>query len=330
MNEMMSNIGYFNMHMMLEDCLWNAQKSAANSGVPGIASGFFPLDELMCGFEAGKMYVIGGRPCIGREEFMLSMIRDITLESKLPVLLFSTNHQKKDYVERLVSIHCDIPTSHLHRGRIDSQMKSRLDMKIGTLADAPLFIHDSLDLPLNELVETARNCISKEGTKIIFIDCLQMIDFAKGEEASSERVAKVMYSLKQLAYSSNLPIVVGSMLNRGVEYREVFEGKRPQLVDLANSSYIEGLADVIMMVHRPEYYHIYQDEHGRDLHGLMEIIVRKNALKPLGSIFLDYKQETGIITSKSASKPVSLKNFKTDNEAIRKLIKAFNLEEVFA
>ena len=218
MNEMMSNIRYSNMHKMLKDWLCDVQKSADKSG---IASGFLPLDDLTGGFEAGKVYVIGGRPCIGREEVMLSMIRDITLESKLPVLLFSTNHQKKDYVERLVSIHCDIPTSHLHRGRIDSQMKSRLDMKIGTLADAPLFIYDSLDLPLNELMETARNCISEEGVKIIFIDCLQMIDFAKGEEASSERLAKVIYSLKQLAYSSNLPIVVGSMLNRGVEYREV-------------------------------------------------------------------------------------------------------------
>ena len=80
----------------------------------------------------------------------------------------------------------------------------------------------------------------------------------------------------------------------------------------ANSSYIEGLADVIMMVHRPEYYHIYQDEHGRDLHGKMEIIVKKNNLKPLGDIILDYHQNTGFIclrknTIKSASKPISLK-----------------------
>ena len=66
------------------------------------------------------------------------------------------------------------------------------------------------------------------------------------------------------------------MLSRGVEYREGFEGKRPQLMDLANSSYIEGLADVIMLVHRPEYYHIYKDELGLDLYGLMEIIVKKN------------------------------------------------------
>ena len=107
-----------------------------------------------------------------------------------------------------------------------------------------------------------------------------MINFTKEDENASERIVKVIHVLKQLARQIDVPIVVGSMLGRGVEYREGIEGKQPQLMDLANSSYIEGLADVVMMVHRPEYYHIYVDDNGRDLHGKMEIIVKKNALRP--------------------------------------------------
>jgi replicative DNA helicase len=159
-----------------------------------------------------------------------------------------------------------------------------------------------------------------------------MIDFANEDETSSERVAKVMCSLKQLACFFDIPIVIGSMLNRGVENREGIEGKQPQLMDLANSSYIEGLADVIMMVHRPEYYRIYQDDHGRDLHGLMEIFVEKNNLKPLGNILLDYHQDTGVVsvrknTIKSSSKLVSMKELGTDNKAVKSLIDSFGLEE---
>ena len=86
-----------------------------------------------------------------------------------------------------------------------------------------------------------------------------------------------------------------------------------------------------MMVHRPEYFHIFQDDNGRDLHGRVEIIVKKNALKPLGSIFLDYYEKTGVVcvrkNSKSTSKPISLKDLSSDNEAVKKLIKAFDLEE---
>ena len=312
-NKMMSDNSYINMREMLKDCISDVQVRTANTGVPGIPTGFQPLDDLIGGFEKGKVYVIGGRPCMGKEEFMLSMIIDIILESKLPVLMFSTNHQKADYIQRLLAIHCDIPVMHLYQGLLEPHEWERLDKRIG------------------ELIETARNCIREKEVKIILIDCLQMVDFTNEDDNPSDRVAKVMLSLKQLARLSNIPIIVGSMLSRGIEYREGLEGKQPQLMDLMNSSYIEGLADVVMMVHRPEYYHIYQDDNGRDLHGRIEIIVEKNALKPLGDFFLDYHEKMGVVcirkNDKSTSKPVSLRDFSPFNEPVKKLIKELDLEE---
>lgn len=352
MNEMM-NDGYIDMRDMLSDCISDVKVRAAKTGVLEISTGFQPLDNLIGGFEKGKVYVIGGRPCMGKEEFMLSMMINIILESKLPVLAFSTNHMKSDYIQRLLAMYCDIPVMHLFQGNMEIQEWKRLDKRLCDLLDAPLFMHDSLDLPLNELTETARNCIRERDVHIIFIDCLQMIDFTNEGDNPSDRVAKVMLSLKQFAHLNKVPIIVGSMLSRRIEYREGFEGKRPQLMDLMNSCFIEGLADVIMMVHRPEYYHFYQDEIGRDLCGRIEIIVKKNALKPLDSIFLNYNDKTGVVcvrkkrkstndenfdiikpdvvcvrkNSKSTLKPISLKDLNPDNEAVKKLIKAFDLEE---
>lgn len=333
MNEMMSDNSYANnMREMWADFLSDIQAKAAKIGVAGISTVFQALDDLIGGFEKGKVYVIGGRPGIGKEEFMLSMIINIIMESKLPVLLFSTNHRKSDYVQSILAIHCDIPVMHLFHAFMETHEWDRLDVGIRTLIDAPLFMHDSLDLPLNELIETARKCIRERDVHVIFVDCLQMIDFANEDDNPSYRVVKIMLSLKQLARQTNVPIIVGSMLSRGIEYREGPEGKRSQLMDLMNSSYIEGLADVIMMVHRPEYYHIYQDDKGRDLHGRIEIIVKKNGLKPLDSIFLDYHENTGAVcvgqkASKAAPKTISLKDLSTDNEALKMLIKTFNLEE---
>ena len=331
LNEMMSDNSYIDMREMLKDCISNIQERTAKTGVPGIPTGFQSLDDLIGGFEKGKVYVIGGRPCMGKEEFMLSMIIYIIMKTKLPVLLFSTNHLKSDYVQRLLAMYCDIPVMHLFQGNMEIQEWKRLDKRIGELADAPLYMHDSLDLPLNELVETARNSIRERYVHIIFIDCLQMIDFVKEDDNPSDRVAKVMLSLKQLARLTHVPIIVGSMLSRGVEYRDGPEGKRPQLMDLMNSSFIEGLADVIMMVHRPEYYHIYRDDVGRDLHRKIEIIVKKNALKPLNSIIMGFHEKTGVVclnTSKSTSNSVGLKKMISKNEALKKLINTFDLEEV--
>ena len=333
MNEMMSNNSYIDMREMLKNCISDIQVGTAKTGVPGIPTGFKPLDDLIGGFEKGKVYVIGGRPCMGKEELMLSMIIDIIIKTKLPVLLFSTNHLKSDYVQKLLAIYCDIPVMHLFQGNMEIQEWKRLDKRVGELVDAPLYMHDSLDLPLNELVETARNCIRERYVRIIFIDCLQMINFVKEDDNPSDRVAKVMLSLKQLARLTNVPIIVGSMLSRGVEYRDGLESNRPQLTDLMNSSFIEGLADVIMMVYRPEYYHIYQDDIGRDLHRKIEVILKKNALKPLDSIILDFHEKTGVVcqrenTSKSTSNTVGLKDLCSNNEAMKKLINTFDLEEV--
>lgn len=329
---MRSNKSYTNMREMLKECLCEVQTTVANSSLPGISSGFQPLDKLICGFEQGKVYVVGGRPNMGKEEFMLSMIRNIALESKLPVLLFSTNYRRSEYVRRLLTIHCYLPSARLRQGSLDEDEWKRLDERVGTLIDAPLFMHDSLDLQLDELINTAQNCNREKGIKIIFIDCLQMIEFTK-EENPSERVAKVMFSLKQLANLMDVPIVVGSMMGRSIEHREGSEGKEPQLMDLTNSSYIEGLADVIMMVHRPEYYYIFMDDNGRDLRGRINIIVKKNTLKPLGCILLDYNQETGAVSiieyaNIPSSKFVSLEELDTDNHAVKKLVDVFDLEEL--
>ena len=333
MNEMMSDNSYIDMREMLKDCISNIQEKTAKSGVPGIPTGFKPLDNLIGGFEKGKVYVIGGRPCMGKEEFMLSMIKNIIMETKLPVLLFSTNYQKSDYVQRLLAMYCDIPVMHLFQGNMEIHEWKRLDKRVGELVDAPLYMHDSLDLPLNELVETARNSIRERYIRIIFIDCLQMINFVKEDDNPSDRVAKVMLSLKQLARLTNVPIIVGSMLSRSIEYRDGLESKRPELMDLMNSSFIEGLADVIMMVYRPEYYQIYQDIKGRDLHRKIEVILKKNALKPLNSIFLGFHEKTGVVclrenTSKSTSNSVGLKDLCSNNEAVKNLINTFDLEEV--
>lgn len=328
----MSDVSFSHMSELLKHCISEVQSKTTNVGVSGIPSGFLDLDILTDGFRKGKVYIVAGRPCMGREEFLLSMIRNIIVESKVSVLLFSTNNLAQDYVQRLLSIHCDISTSFFRKGTLKSSDWETIDKGIDTLVDAPLFIHDCMDLPLNELIETARNCIREKAAKIIFIDCLQMIDFAKGEKGISERIAEVMHSLKQLACLFEVPIVVGSMLGRGMEFREGIEGKQPQFMDLANSYYIEELADVVIMVHRPEYYRIYEDELGRNLHGVMEIYVKKNNFTPLGYILLDYLEDTGIVTSRkdanaSTSKQVRLNEFNMENKAVKHLLESLGLVE---
>ena len=128
--------------------------------------------------------------------------------------------------------------------------------------------------------------------KIIMIDYLQLMN-ANGMRFSSrqEEVSTISRSLKGLAKELDIPILALSQLNRGVESREGLEGKRPQLSDLRESGAIEQDADMVLFVHRPEYYHIYQDDQGHDLHGMAEIIIAKHRKGATGSVLLNFRGE---------------------------------------
>ena len=157
---------------------------------------------------------------------------------------------------------------------------------------APLYIDDTPGLSVFELRTKARRLVREHGVKLIMIDYLQLMN-ANGMRFSSrqEEVSTISRSLKGLAKELDIPILALSQLNRGVESREGLEGKRPQLSDLRESGAIEQDADMVIFVHRPEYYHIYQDDNGRDLHGMAQIIIAKHRKGATGDVLLTFRGE---------------------------------------
>jgi replicative DNA helicase len=124
------------------------------------------------------------------------------------------------------------------------------------------------------------------------IDYLQLMN-ANGMRFGSrqEEVSTISRSLKGLAKELNIPILALSQLNRGVENREGNEGKRPQLSDLRESGAIEQDADMVLFVHRPEYYRIYQDEKGNDMHGVAQVLIAKHRKGGTGDVNLKFRGE---------------------------------------
>ena len=161
---------------------------------------------------------------------------------------------------------------------------------MNNLLDAPLYVDDTPGLSVFELRTKARRLVREHGVKIIMIDYLQLMN-ANGMRFSSrqEEVSTISRSLKSLAKELDIPIIALSQLNRGVESREGLEGKRPQLSDLRESGAIEQDADMVLFVHRPEYYHIYQDDNGRNLRGMAQIIIAKHRKGATGDVLLTFR-----------------------------------------
>lgn len=284
---------YTQINPVIKEAYDMLQRAAARTdGLSGLSSGFERLDKMTSGWQSSDLIIIAARPAMGKTAFVISMIRKMAVDMKIPCAMFSLEMANVQLVNRLIVNVCEITGEKIKSGQLAPYEWSQLDTRITQLYDAPIYVDDTPSLSVFELRTKARRLVREHGVKIIMIDYLQLMN-ASGMSYGSrqEEVSTISRSLKQLAKELNIPIIALSQLNRGVESREGPEGKRPQLSDLRESGAIEQDADMVCFIHRPEYYKIYQDEKGRDLHGKAEIIIAKHRNGAVGDVLLEFRGE---------------------------------------
>ena len=261
-------------------------------GLTGVPTGYHKLDDYTAGWQASDLIIIAGRPAMGKTSFALSLAKNIAVDYQLPIAFFSLEMNSVQLVNRLISNVCEIAGSKILNGQLSDDEWVSYDKNLRKLEGAPIYIDDTPGLSVFELRTKARRLVREHDVKVIMIDYLQLMN-ATGMRFSSrqEEVSTISRSLKGLAKELDIPIIALSQLNRTVENREGLDGKRPQLSDLRESGAIEQDADMVLFVHRPEYYHIYQDEKGNDLRGMAQIIIAKHRKGATGDVLLRFRGE---------------------------------------
>ena len=278
---------YTQINPVISEAYQLIQKAAARTdGLSGLESGFTKLDKMTSGWQNSDLIIIAARPAMGKTAFVLSMAKNIAVNFKNPVALFSLEMSNVQLVNRLISNVC---SEKIKSGQLADYEWQQLDYKLRDLLDAPLYVDDTPSLSVFELRTKARRLVREHGVKVIIIDYLQLMN-ASGMSFGSrqEEVSTISRSLKGLAKELNIPIIALSQLNRGVENRDGEEGKRPQLSDLRESGAIEQDADMVCFIHRPEYYKIYKSADGTDLRGMAEIIIAKHRNGAVGDVRLRF------------------------------------------
>ena len=264
-------------------------------GITGLPSGFHALDDVTAGWQPSDLIILAGRPAMGKTSFALSLCKNIAVDYNQPVAFFSLEMNRKQLADRLISQVCEITGHKILTGQLDKLEWERFDKRINQLMDAPIFVDETPSLSIFELRTKARRLVREHGVKMIMIDYLQlMAGSGKHFGSRQEEVSSISQSLKGLAKELNIPILALSQLNRDVEKRDNKdgkEGKRPQLSDLRESGAIEQDADMVLFVHRPEYYKIPLDENGRDTHGMAQIIIAKHRKGATKDVRLAFKSE---------------------------------------
>ncbi len=258
-------------------------KTAA--GVVGVPTGFYDLDDFLGGFQNSDLVILAARPSMGKTALALSFARNAAVLHKLPVAVFSLEMATTQLVTRLICAEAMIPGQNLRKGRMTADEHSRIAKYGGQLAEAPIYIDDMPGQTVLEIRAKSRRLKAEYGIKLIVIDYLQLMQGHTDTESREREISMISRSLKGLAKDLDIPIIALSQLNRESEKRV---DKRPMLSDLRESGSIEQDADVVMFIHRPEYYGKDVDSDGNSLKGVAEVIIAKHRNGPVGDVKLKF------------------------------------------
>ena len=299
------------------------------TGLSGVPSGFSKLDRITSGWQKSDLIICAARPGMGKTAFALSMARNIAIENKMGVGVFSLEMSSEQLVNRLISSESEIEAGKLRKGSLAEYEWVQLHSKIKGLSKAPIFIDDTPAISVFELRAKARRLVKKHGIKIIIIDYLQLMT-AGGKGGNREQeISTISRSLKGIAKELGIPVMALSQVNRALEQRSGVGSKRPMLSDLRESGAIEQDADIVTFIYRPEYYKIQEWENGENCLGQAEIIVAKHRNGGLDNIRLkfrgqyakftdldefEHENDSVINESMVSNVPSSMNNNNIDNE----------------
>lgn len=279
---------------ILEEALQNIHV-AANSpyGFGGIPTGLSDLDKALYGLENSDLIVIGARPAMGKTVFLITLALNMA-KLDIPVMFYSFEMSNTQIANRIITNETGIDGYKIRTGRMNDKEWNILNRAIENLSTYPIFLTDKNNWKIEDFCDKVRNDIENTNAKIIFIDYLQLFSTREKYQNRYEEIALCTRELKKLAKELDIPIIVASQLNRNVENRSsgVYVDKKPQMFDLRDSGTICDDANVVLLLHRPEYnLRSYEDAEGNDIYGLAEVIIAKNHMGREDTVKLRFKPE---------------------------------------
>ncbi len=276
--------GFQAMDSLVVDLLDRVQEMADNpNDVTGVPTGFYDLDRMTAGLQAGDLVVLAARPSMGKTAFAINIAEHVALNEGLPVAVFSMEMGAAQLAVRIVGSIGRIDQSHLRTGKLSDEEWPRLTEAIEKLRTISLHIDETAGLKTSELRANARRLSRQCGQLgLIVVDYLQLMSGSTGsDENRATELGEISRGLKMLAKELKCPVIALSQLNRSVEQRP---DKRPMMSDLRESGAIEQDADIIMFIYRDEYY----TKEACKEPGVAEIIIAKQRNGPTGVVKLAF------------------------------------------
>ena len=271
--------GYASMKEILVDAFDSIEKMYQNkSRLSGIESGFIDLDEKISGLNNSDLIIVAARPAMGKSAFVLNIASFVAMHDKVPVMIFSLEMSKEQLVKRILSSESEIDSMKLNNANLDSDEWLKLGEASGRLSDIPIYIDDTPALSSSEIRAKCRKAKLEKNVGLIIIDYLQLMESRTNNASRQQEISEISRSLKILAKELDVPVIALSQLSRATESRA---DHRPMLSDLRESGSIEQDADIVMFLHREDYY-----DKETEKKNIAEVIIAKNRNGETGTVEL--------------------------------------------
>ena len=254
--------------------------------ITGLPTGFYELNSMLSGLQNGEMLIIAGRPSMGKTSLALNIAEHLGVKKKIPVAIFSLEMSRQQLAERFLCSNAQIDLQRVRGGLIDDDEHKRLVQAGSALFDKPIYIDDMPGMTPLMIRAKCRRLKSQHDIQCVIIDYLQLMGLGGRVESRQQEISTISRYLKGLARELNVPVIVLSQLNRSPEGRE---GHRPRMSDLRESGSIEQDADVVMLLHRDDYYRKGEPDYEET--NTADLIIAKQRNGPTGVIKLHFNAQ---------------------------------------
>lgn len=279
---------YRAMDVLLSEAFERIDDLQKNRGaLRGLKTGFRDLDKKTAGLQKGDLIIVGARPAMGKTTFAQNLTYNIASINNKGVLFFSMEMAAGEIIERMISDVSGVDNGKIRTGNLSDEEFQKIGDAMAEMEKLPIYIDDTSSMTIMELRNKARRAMHDHDIGLVIVDYLQLI--AGSDRYAGNRVqeiTEISRGLKILARELNIPVIALAQLSRNVTGRD---NPRPVLSDLRDSGSIEQDADLVMFLHRPDYYKQNEDDY-EETH-ITELIIAKHRHGAVGRVDLYFHPE---------------------------------------
>ena len=280
--------------------------SVRTKRIGGVESGYRDLDKVTDGFQKGDMVILAARPSMGKTALALNFVINAARIEQKPIAVFSLEMPADAIVQRMISASSNVNSDSIKTMNFSADEIVRFEDGLKKVANYEIYIDDTPGARLMDIQTKARKLKSQRPElAMVVIDYLNLITLGRVSKNDNrqQEVSEISRGIKALARELEIPVICLAQLSRGVEKRQ--QNRRPILSDLRESGAIEQDADIVMFIHREDYYEVSDESYNKDT-SAAELIISKHRNGPTGIIQLMFLKQFSLFNS-------ALKEFNKDN-----------------